>query len=598
VVFPIKAADGSGRIVDIYGRRIFKNQHRRISSEKHLSQERSGVWNIDALVGTEDLILCSSLFDALTFWQHGYRNVTCTFNPDALPQEHLATIQRLNIRRVLTPCKGLAGKLYKAGLECRLFHVPNGLDASAHAIQVDDPKQVLGTILHTAKLVDENTDLSVKTVTVPKAPTEENGEKENHEPQTAKPKKETAQTPLLLPSDADDQKLLAQVVEYYQRSLKNSTEALEYLRGRGITHGQAIEQFRIGYANRTLGLNLPDKNLKSGRELRARLEALNVFRAKTGHEHFNGCVVFPIFAPDGTRQIVDIYGSKIQGKRLKKDCLLDLHLNDQRRGVWNLEAFGGRGGEIIVCPSVFDALTFWCHGFRNVTSLFGNDAVTDDLLAAFKEFNIKRIMTSCEGITPKLLEAGIDCFLLKFPTGLDANSYALQMKGDVSASLSAVIRKAEWIGNGKRANASVPAPPSPLPVIEAPAAQNIITLPDEDEEDDDDEGLEDAIDEEELEEDDATVSPDAQEEAPAPPQPSEEQVATPIPPAPQDIETEQSNDVRDEVVLNIGHRRYRIRGLSKNFSYDIMRVNLLASTERGLWRATLWPSATISTCSM
>src|SRR5581483_5238068 len=135
-----------------------------------------------------------------------------------------------------------------------------------------------------------------------------------------------------LDAQADDQKLLAQVVEYYQRSLKSSPEALDYLRGRGITHGQAIEQFRIGYANRTLGLKLPGKHLKSGRELRARLEALNIFRAKTGHEHFNGCVVLPIFAADGTRQIVDIYGRKVLGRRLRKGTPLHMNMAEQRRG--------------------------------------------------------------------------------------------------------------------------------------------------------------------------------------------------------------------------------------------------------------------------
>jgi DNA primase len=59
--------------------------------------------------------------------------------------------------------------------------------------------------------------------------------------------------------------------------------------------------------------------------------------------------------------------------------------------------------------------------------------------------------------------------------------------------------------------------------------------------------------------------------------------ATPMPEAPKDIEAEYSEDDRDEVVLNIGHRRYRVRGLSKNLSYDLMRVNVLASTERGLF---------------
>jgi hypothetical protein len=386
-----------------------------------------------------------------------------------------------------------------------------------------------------------------------------------------------------LDPQADDQKLLAQVVEYYQRSLKSSPEALDYLRGRGITHGQAIEQFRIGYANRSLGLKLPGKHLKSGRHIRARLEALNVFRAESGHEHFNGCVVFPVFAPDGTRQIVDLYGRKILGRRLRKGTPLHMHMGEQRRGVWNLEAFAGRGGEIILCPSVFDALTFWCHGFRHVTCLFSKDAVTDDHLAAFREFNIKRVLTTCEAVTPKLLEAGIDCFLLKFPTGLDANSYGLQMS-DVAAALSAVIRKAEWIGNGKRAAASVPGPPPAVPVEPEPAVKTI-SLPDEDDESDEDDADPIEDDEDELLDGDLAEPPASQEpEPPLAPQANlGEQTASPLPPAPQDIEAESSNDVRDELVLNIGHRRYRIRGLSKNLSYDIMRVNLLASTDRGLF---------------
>ena len=113
-----------------------------------------------------------------------------------------------------------------------------------------------------------------------------------------------------LAADADDQQLLAQIVDYYHRSLKASREALDYLRQRGITNGQTIDYFRIGYADRTLGLKLPSKQVKAGKEIRSRLERLGLFRA-SGHEHFTGSVVFPILAADGTRQIVDMYGRKI-----------------------------------------------------------------------------------------------------------------------------------------------------------------------------------------------------------------------------------------------------------------------------------------------
>ena len=98
----------------------------------------------------------------------------------------------------------------------------------------------------------------------------------------------------------DDQKMLAQIVEYYHRTLKASQEAMAYLTWRGISNNQVIERFRIGYADRTLGLKLPSKKVKAGSDIRNRLEKLGLFR-ESGHEHFTGSLVFPITACDGTR---------------------------------------------------------------------------------------------------------------------------------------------------------------------------------------------------------------------------------------------------------------------------------------------------------
>jgi DNA primase catalytic core len=58
--------------------------------------------------------------------------------------------------------------------------------------------------------------------------------------------------------DADDRALLGQVVGYYHETLKQSPEALAYLQARGLVHGELVERFKLGYANRTLGLRLPD----------------------------------------------------------------------------------------------------------------------------------------------------------------------------------------------------------------------------------------------------------------------------------------------------------------------------------------------------
>jgi DNA primase len=68
------------------------------------------------------------------------------------------------------------------------------------------------------------------------------------------PKLETAVT-----SDGDAQKQLKQVIEYYHKTLKESPEALEYLERRGLKNSEMIDQFQLGFSNRTLGYHLPFK---------------------------------------------------------------------------------------------------------------------------------------------------------------------------------------------------------------------------------------------------------------------------------------------------------------------------------------------------
>jgi hypothetical protein len=73
-------------------------------------------------------------------------------------------------------------------------------------------------------------------------------------------------------------------------------------------HADAIERFRIGFSDRTLGFRLPAKKLQAGAEIRARLQQIGILR-QTGHEQFNGCVVFPVF--DAPGNVCEIYGRKI-----------------------------------------------------------------------------------------------------------------------------------------------------------------------------------------------------------------------------------------------------------------------------------------------
>ena len=78
--------------------------------------------------------------------------------------------------------------------------------------------------------------------------------------------------------DADDQALLNQTVDYYHQTLLASPEALAYLAARGLNHPELITRFKLGYANRTLGLRLPVKQNMTGEAIRTRLQKIGIYR--------------------------------------------------------------------------------------------------------------------------------------------------------------------------------------------------------------------------------------------------------------------------------------------------------------------------------
>lgn len=94
--------------------------------------------------------------------------------------------------------------------------------------------------------------------------------------------------------------------------MKQSPEALDYLKSRGLDHPEPIERFKLGYTNRILGYRLPEKNRKAGAEVRSQLQNIGILR-QSGHEHFSGS---PVINPEGV--ITEVYGRKLLGKKLRK----------------------------------------------------------------------------------------------------------------------------------------------------------------------------------------------------------------------------------------------------------------------------------------
>jgi len=259
----------------------------------------------------------------------------------------------------------------------------------------------------------------------------------------------------------DDQALLRWVMDFYHATLKQSPEAKRYLDARGLYSIEAIDTFKLGFANRTLGYLLPEGQVKAGAKLRAALQRVGLYRA-SGHEHLSGSLIVPIADIDGG--VTEVYGRKVT-PNLRAGTPLHLYLPGPHRGVFNEAGLVGQE-EVILCEALIDALTFWVAGYRNVTASYGIEGFTPDILDALKRHGIKRVLiaydaddagnSAAEKLATKLLAEGFECYRCRFPKGMDANEYALAVKPAIK-SLGVVIRQAEWLG---KAAAPLPRPTS------------------------------------------------------------------------------------------------------------------------------------------
>jgi DNA primase catalytic core len=384
--------------------------------------------------------------------------------------------------------------------------------------------------------------------------------------------------------NAEDRELMLQVVDYYHATLKKNPDALSYLEKRGLKNSEMLDHFKLGYANRTLGLRLPYGNRQSGAAIREQLRKIGIYR-ENGREHFWGAIVFPIFDENG--HVTEIYGRKTGNKLLLSE---HVYLPGPHKGVFNDKAFQA-SKEIILCEAIIDALTFWCAGFRNVTASYGVHGFTSDHLEAFKKYGVEKVYiaydrdkagdSAADELSKKLIGEGFECFRVLFPHNMDANEYA-QRVGPPEKSLDLVIRNAVWLGKGKREIINIPETGGrPEEPTAATKEENILEEPQSQETRG---GLPLS---QPLKETKDIFPLDAKESleqppkpAPEPLRPDEPKAKTPEPArnAPVREPVKIPAEIREEeVIIRLDDRRWRIRGLAKNMSYDQLKVNLLVS---------------------
>ncbi|MFC7339612.1 CHC2 zinc finger domain-containing protein [Haloferula chungangensis] len=375
-----------------------------------------------------------------------------------------------------------------------------------------------------------------------------------HAPDGPRSKASVPRLPCPLEDSAGDAKLLEQVANYYaSRFSGNEGEAARgYLAGRGLDDPALWKRFGIGLSDRTLGLRIPSKNRKQGAEIRERLEVLGVYR-KTGREHLNGCLVVPVRNVKG--DIVQLYGRRIGAATPKNQR--HLYLARPLGGIFNADALKHR--EIILTESILDALTFIRHGseaglavMEAATCTFGTANFTAELFEAIRAAKVESVRLAfdadeagqaAEAEASKRLQAvGIECHTVKLPWGMDVNQYALEQGPE---ALRHAVRSAAWIGktvvNGHAIEPQKPevsAPSEDTQHVVQPlslAAKSLAACPDES----------------------AAKKEDGPSKAPA-------------------FELVKVGDYHEAV---FGSRVYRIGGLEKNNSLEVLKITLRMTCE-------------------
>ena len=319
---------------------------------------------------------------------------------------------------------------------------------------------------------------------------------------------------------------------------------------------------------------------------------------ESGHEHFNGSLIVPILDEQG--DVVEVYGRKLLDN-LRAGTPKHLYLpsretsHDPRgRGVFNLVALKA-SKEIILCEALIDALTFWCAGYRNVTSAYGIEGFTEEHVTAFKRYGTERVLIAYDRdeagergaakVAERLMVEGIECLRIQFPKGMDANEYALKVQ-PAAKSLGLLIRNALWLGkgdalkskNGQVAKEEKPLEKSALKKLAPP--QSLASA---------------ALDVDQP----ALPSLVAKTVAEAVSLPSGKVVSDgvvsavlPTSPILSTVADEVSCEIKageqgSEITLSLGDRRYRVRGLAKNLSFELLKVNVLAARGEAFYVDTL-----------
>ncbi|EKR62080.1 putative DNA primase [Leptospira weilii str. 2006001853] len=162
LVFPIFTQEGD--LCGMYGRRIIPSKNG-APDHLYLPGKHLGIWNEADGFEKNDLVLCESILDALTYWENGVRNVTCSYGTEGYTEELHQRIVEKGIKRVYIAYDGdAAGDNGTKSVNLRLkqervtvyrLNLPFGMDINEIALRSEDKQDALLRLIEESQVYVE-----------------------------------------------------------------------------------------------------------------------------------------------------------------------------------------------------------------------------------------------------------------------------------------------------------------------------------------------------------------------------------------------------------------------------------------------------------
>ncbi|WP_036074629.1 CHC2 zinc finger domain-containing protein [Leptospira noguchii] len=151
IVFPIFTPEKE--LCGMYGRRILTSKNAGVSNHLYLPGKHLGIWNEEDAFEKKELVLCESILDALTFWENGIRNVTCSYGIEGFTEVIQERILEKQIQKIYIAYdadaagdKGATSvyqKLKDKGILIHRVLLPLGMDVNEVAVRSEEVQDTL-----------------------------------------------------------------------------------------------------------------------------------------------------------------------------------------------------------------------------------------------------------------------------------------------------------------------------------------------------------------------------------------------------------------------------------------------------------------------